>query len=215
MRKVVGTILNIIGLMMILGAVGGLFWVYLPLGIAEARYYWGRSEMAKITKQVQINLAGSKLTQTVNEFDWKVPDNRYSVYIPKIQAISPVIPNVDAGNEKEYAKALKLGVAEAAGLSHPGRMGTTFLFAHSVGSRADYARYNAVFYLLDKVEIGDGVEVVYQGKQFKYEVINKEILTAADTKYLVPQESEERLVLQTCYPPGTSSKRLVVVAKRR
>lgn len=205
---------NWIGLTMIIVAVGGLMWVYLPLGVAEARYFWGKSEMAKISQQVQVNLKGSKLEQTVKEISWEVPDNRYSVYIPKIGAVSRVIGNVDAGNEKMYSQALKQGVAEAAGLAHPGQVGTTFLFAHSVGSRADYARYNAVFYLLDKLNIGDMVEIVYMGKLYKYEAVNKEILAADDTKYLIPQTQEEKLVLQTCYPPGTSSKRLVVVGKR-
>jgi len=94
---------------------------------------------------------------------------------------------VDPGEKQEYQWALKLGVAEAAGLAHPGQKGTTYLFAHSVGTRADFARYNAIFYLLHKLETGDGVEVVYQGKLYKYEVVAKEILAAGDLKYLQPQ----------------------------
>jgi LPXTG-site transpeptidase (sortase) family protein len=146
--------------------------------------------------------------------DWAVPDTNYSIYIPRIYAISRVSPNVDAGDPKVYLPALKTGVAEALGLSHPGQAGTTYLFAHSVGTRWDFARYNAVFYLLEKLEIGDRVEIVYDGKLYKYEIAEREILAASDTRYLVPQIISEKLVLATCYPPGTTWKRLVVVAKR-
>jgi LPXTG-site transpeptidase (sortase) family protein len=83
-----------------------------------------------------------------------------------------------------------------------------------VGTRADFARYNAVFYLLHKLEVGDKIEIVYQGTLYKYSVEKKEILTAHDLKYFDPGVREERLVLQTCYPPGTAWKRMVVVAKR-
>lgn len=117
-------------------------------------------------------------------------------------------------NKEDYMAALQRGVAEASGLAHPGEKGTTYLFAHSVGNRLDYARYNAVFYLLDKLDIGDKVEVVFNRRVYKYQVWNKEILEPSDVRYLIPQEDEEKLVLQTCYPPGTTWKRLVVTAKR-
>ena len=59
---------------------------------------------------------------------------------------------------------------------------------------------------------GDTVELVYKDRLYKYVVRSTEVLSARDTRYLVPQQEEEILVLQTCYPPGTSWKRLVVVA---
>ena len=148
-----------------------------------------------------------------NEFkpSWEVPDRDYSIYIPKIGAVARVIPGVDAGDKKAYLVALKRGVAEARGLAHPGQKGTTFLFAHSAAP-VDFARYNAVFYLLDKLGEGDRVEIVYKNKLFKYKVMTREILEAKNTKYLV-NSGKEVLVLQTCWPPGTTWKRLVLTAK--
>jgi LPXTG-site transpeptidase (sortase) family protein len=88
------------------------------------------------------------------------------------------------------------------------------MFAHSTNSPINFARYNAVFYLLDKLAEGDRIEVVYQGKLYRYKTASREILAPDDVRYLVPQAMEEKLVLQTCYPPGTTWKRLVIVAKR-
>lgn len=225
--KIASVFLGWLGAGMILTALLGLIFVYMPLGWAELKYVYSRTQLAAISariqkstldqrreaKKQQLGLSGQSLTE-VDRLEWDIPDREYSIYIPKINAVSKVIKDVDSGDSKEYLAALKQGVAEAANLSHPGMVGTTYLFAHSVGSRLDFARYNAVFYLLDKMSIGDEIQIVYENKLFKYEMVQREILGATDTKYLVPQNLSEKLVLQTCYPPGTTWKRLVVVARR-
>jgi LPXTG-site transpeptidase (sortase) family protein len=225
--KFASGVLSWVGAGMIVISVFGLVFVYLPLGWAEAKYALSRTHLAAVmtdmqrktvterreAKRQQLGLEGKSLSEA-DKLDWEVPDADYSVYIPKIMARSRVIGNVDANKAKEYLAALKKGVAEAAGLAHPGTRGTTYLFAHSVGSRLDFARYNAVFYLLDKLVLGDEIQIVYEGKLFKYEVAGREILAPGDIKYLVPQSLAEKLILQTCYPPGTTWKRLVVVARR-
>ena len=182
----------------------GIVWVWGPLLISNFKFQI-LNQFQK--SQVQIS------KQNIETPSWEVPDTNYSIYIPKIGAISRVISNVDAGNKKEYLAALKLGVAEAKGLAHPGETGTTFLFAHSVASPLDYARYNAVFYLLDKLVVGDNIEVVYRNKLLKYQVTSVQRLASSDTNYLRPQEDEELLVLQTCWPAGTRQKRLVLTAR--
>jgi len=220
-------VISWVGSTLIIVSVLGLVFVYIPLGMAEVRYAFSKTQLSKAIqnwqKQAWVQkldenktavLPASKPAEENLPRDWAVPDINYSLYIPKINAISRVIPNVDAGDPKIYLPALKTGVAEALGLSHPGQAGTTYLFAHSVGTRWDFARYNAVFYLLEKLEIGDRVEIVYSNKLYRYEMAEREILAASDTKYLVPQTMAEKLVLATCYPPGTTWKRLVVVAKR-
>ncbi len=201
--KAIAYSLRWVGLVFILIACGGGAYLYTPLVSEELRYYLQKSQ------------PDSKLGSALRDLpNWQPPDNNYSLYIPKIQAKSVVVKDVNVADEKGYLAALKQGVAEARGLSHPGEPGTTYLFAHSTNSPLNYARYNAVFYLLDKVEAGDRVEVMYQNKLFKYQVEKKEILAANDLKYLTVGSTPERLVLQTCYPPGTTWKRLVVVAKR-
>jgi len=201
--KAVAYSLRWVGLVFILIAFGGGAYIYTPLVSEEVRYYFQKPQPE------------SKLNTALRDLpNWQPPDNNYSLYIPKIQAKSVVIKDVNVASEPDYLTALKQGVAEARGLSHPGENGTTYLFAHSTDSPLNYARYNAVFYLLDKVEAGDRVEVVYQNKLYKYQVEKKEILDPSDLKYLTIGQTPEQLVLQTCFPPGTTWKRLVVVAKR-
>ena len=197
------------GSVLILAAIVGVGWIYTPLLTAEVNYQTGRIkfpifDQSKIFKEQKIQ---PRIT-------WEVPDKEYSIYIPKISARSRVIEDVDVANSAAYLAALKLGVAEARGLAHPGQMGTTYLFAHSTDSPVNFARYNAVFYLLDKLTNGDKVEISYRNRIYKYAVRSVAVLGTQDTKYLVPQKKKEQLILQTCYPPGTSWKRLVVVLDR-
>jgi sortase A len=181
--------------LMLLGMVF-MVWIYAPLAYYQTRY------------------SLSPKSRFGNELKEVILDKTYSLYIPKIDAKSVVIENVDVAKPEAYLLALQKGVAAAANLSRPGVKGTTFLFAHSVSSPLNFARYNAVFYLLDKMQVGDDVEIAYHGNMYLYKIDKVEILEANDLKYLIPQKDEERLVLQTCYPPGTTWKRLVTVAKR-
>ncbi len=143
-----------------------------------------------------------------------VPDDpNFSLVIPKIGANARVVQNVDPGNEPEYLEALKNGIAHARGTSFPGQGGNIFLFAHSTDYIWNIGSYNAVFYLLYKLETGDEVNVFYQGKRYKYEVTEKAIIEPEQVEYLTRTPDEETLTLQTCWPPGTTLKRMVVSGK--
>jgi len=142
----------------------------------------------------------------------EIPDINFSIVIPKIKASSKIIINVNPNNKKEYDAALKQGVVHAAGSVFPGMKGTTFLFSHSTNAPWNITRYNAVFYLLSELEIGDKIIVYFQGKKYYYFVQEKRILNPSETE-IFKQKEEEILVLQTCYPPGTTDKALVVIAK--
>lgn len=138
----------------------------------------------------------------------------FSVVIPKINASADVVPNVDAGDKLSYEKALKEGVAHAKGTYFPGHGKNIYLFSHSTNFDFNVSRYNAVFYMLRKLEPGDSVIVYFADKRYDYVVQEKLVVPASDTHYLTDETSEEVLYLQTCDPPGTTWKRLIVKAVR-
>lgn len=137
----------------------------------------------------------------------------FGIVIPKIAANAKVVPNVDPGNYDEYIEALKRGVAHAKGTVFPGEVGNSYLFAHSVGNFWEVNRWNAVFYLLKELVPGDEVDVFYQGKRYIYVVYGTKIVEASDTEYLYTLANYPMLTLQTCWPPGTTLKRLLVFAR--
>ena len=138
--------------------------------------------------------------------------SKFGIIIPKIGANAPIAPNIDAGNPDIYLEALKKGVAHAAGTVFPGVTGNIFLFAHSTDDFWNVGRYNAIFYLLKELERGDEVDVFLNGKRHIYRVTNKLIVDPTEIEYLTRQTNYEQLTLQTCWPPGTTFKRLIVLA---
>lgn len=141
-------------------------------------------------------------------------DPDFSIVIPKIGANSRVLGNVDAGNESTYLDALNKGVAHAAGTAYPGEGGHVFLFAHSTDYFWNVGTYNAIFYLLYKLEKNDEVDIFYKGQRYVYRVIGTEVVDPSQVQYLTRKTNREFLTLQTCWPLGTTLRRLLVFAVR-
>lgn len=137
----------------------------------------------------------------------------FGIVIEKIGANAKIVPDVNPDNETEYLKALSQGIAQAKGTTLPGEPGNMYLFSHSVNAPWEVVRYNAVFYLLGKLEKGDRVVIFYKGKRFDYIVFDKAVVSARDTNFLVQSYDYPVLTMQTCDPPGTTINRLVVRAR--
>lgn len=141
-------------------------------------------------------------------------DTDFDILIPKIGANAQVFPNVEPSNPNEYLPFLQKGVAHAKGTVFPGQKGNIYLFAHSTDNFWDVGRYNAVFYLLKDLVLGDEVVIFFQGARHNYIVSSSKIIEGSDVSYIInAQDGEETLILQTCWPPGTTWKRLLVFAR--
>jgi len=154
------------------------------------------------------------LARNNNEKVLVPPNVDFSIVVPKIGAAEKITSNVDPSNKDEYLRVLVDSIAHAKGTAYPGLDGTTYLFAHSADNFWDIGRYNAVFYLLKDLVPGDEVYLFFQGKRFNYEVYDTKVVDATDVQYVDAALGQgERLILQTCWPPGTDWKRTLVFAK--
>lgn len=141
-------------------------------------------------------------------------DTNFSITIPKIGASAKIYPNIDPVNANEFLPVLQKGIAHAKGSVFPGFAGNVYLFAHSADNWWDVGRYNAVFYLLKNLAAGDQVTVFFENVRHDYVVTQTQIVDPKDISQISREQTgEERLVLQTCWPPGTTWKRFVVIAK--
>lgn len=134
------------------------------------------------------------------------------ITIPAIFIDEPVIYNVDPNDPGTYLAALKNGIAHASGSSFPGTGGLGYYFAHS-SSPQFVNQYNAVFYLLGKLKPGDAVYVWHDGIRADYAVTYSEVTSPGDLTFLKNKPETETIVLQTCWPPGTTQSRLLVYAR--
>ena len=142
-------------------------------------------------------------------------DEEFGIVIPKILANAKVIAEVNPWDARVYQGALTEGVAHAQGSALPGEIGNIFIFAHSGADLVEANRYNAVFYLLYKLAIDDEIYLFYKGNKYIYRVKEKKTVGAQDVSYLKDKGRDEKLTLMTCWPPGTTMKRLIVTAEKK
>lgn len=146
-------------------------------------------------------------------------DKDFSIVIPKIGANSKVVRDVDPNNSTEYQQKLTEGVAHAKGSVLPGQRGNSFYFAHSSDNFYNANRYNSVFYLLSKMESGDEFFLIFNKQIYKYSVNLKKIVGADEVDYIGTggnidtgtATAPRTATLMTCWPAGTTLRRLVVV----
>ena len=176
--------------------------IFQPVILAELSYIFNRPDP-------QAKVALKKLdNKTI------VPVNKqFGIVIPRIKANARIVANVNPFDEHAYQVALTKGVAHARGTVYPGHIGNIFLFSHSSVNFYEANRYNSVFYLLNKLQKNDPVYLFYQGAEFKYKVVETKIVEANQVQYLSSINDDKTLTLMTCWPAGTTLKRLVVIAK--
>lgn len=136
----------------------------------------------------------------------------FGLVIPKVGINTAVIPAVNPASPGEYLEALKKGVAHASTSYFPDEDGTVYLFSHSTNYDWFVSDLNAVFYLLKNLSEGDLIVVFYKGKQYTYKLREKRIVKPTETSYLIPQKGARTLILQTCWPPGSTAERLLLFA---
>jgi len=110
-------------------------------------------------------------------------------------------------------EAMRHGVAHAKGTAKPDEVGNIYLFAHSTLNFWEFGPYATVFTTLHQLVPGDKIILFYQGKRYDYRVDEKEIVPGFDLTPLNRESSRRVLTLQTCDPPGTTWRRLLIIAE--
>ena len=145
------------------------------------------------------------LLQAYLPMEDKSVEGDYYINIPKIDAKAKIIDNVDSWKREEYEKALEKGVAKARGFDN-------FFFAHSSLPPWKMTRTNTPFLRLGELKNGDEIIIRKGGKDYVYIVESKSEVWSNEVGYVL-ENHLNYLILQTCTPPGTDWKRLLVFAK--
>lgn len=203
MKKKRLRILKVLGTIFIFFSIFSLGLIFWPAAIQEVTYKVNETSGVKYTVDEPKEVKEKKLIP---------PNTDFSIVIPKIAAVAPVVKDVDYTNPEIFLKELKKGVAHAMGTPYPDQEGNTYIFAHSTDAFYNVGAFNAVFYLLGKLEKGDEIVLFYKGSKYIYSVSQVKVVSKEDTFYLGRISEKKTLTLQTCYPPGTTLKRLVVLS---
>lgn len=171
-------------------------------------YIFARIFRDPLTQEIKYAVNAAKKAPAPNP-----PNTNFAITIDKIGASAAIVEGVDPYNSQIYQRALRDGVAHAKGTKLPGEGGNIFLFAHSSADLLTAERYNSVFYLMHHLEIGDTVKVWNQGHEYVYVVSDRKFALPTEIHYLTANSKTEQLTLMTCWPPGTTLKRLIIVAQ--
>lgn len=120
------------------------------------------------------------------------------IIFPKINVENEIIRS----NDKE---ALEIGFWNRPNSSTPDKGGNTVIAGH----RFQYLSGPQTLYHLDKVDIGDNFQVIWDGEIYNYEVFN--IFEVTPDQVEIEENTAKNIVtLYTCSPLYSASKRLVV-----
>ncbi len=208
---------RLLGLGMVALALGGLTGPLTPRIRLEAKYALLRTKTTQKPATPAAALFSPLTTpdlpagrQAASSID---PVNKeFSLVIPKIGVNAAVIPSVNPTKPGEYLKALERGIAHSSLSYFPNEDGTVYLFSHSTNYDWFVDDVNAVFYLLKNLEENDAVVLFYQGTSYTYRISGKQVVKPSAVSYMSPQAGAKRLILQTCWPPGSTTERLLIFA---
>lgn len=135
-----------------------------------------------------------------------------SIVISKIKIEAPLIL-IESTEPEDFIEPLKKGVVHYPS-PLPGEPGETIILGHSAPLGWLKINYYWVFSELNKLESGDEIHVYFNNRQYRYLVEGKIFLQAGqETPSFVSDNSQSKLLLISCWPPGIDYKRIVVYSK--
>ena len=126
---------------------------------------------------------------------------------------APVVAQVDVNDKNQYQRALTQGLVHAQSTSLPDEGRMVYIFGHSTNYSWFVKDINALFYQIEKLETGDRVKIEFNGQSYIYYVYDKKIVDFNDTNPIEQVANEDVLVLQSCWPPGTTLKRVLIFCR--
>ena len=205
MRRVVrgiGSVLIFLGVLTLLFVVYQLW----GTGLAEARSQRQlKHEFARELRHAIPHAPGATVTATVPSTEpvaapppTPTGEAIAILEIPRLGVERAVVEGVGVPD-------LKKGPGHYPGTAAPGQPG-------NVGIAGHRTTYGAPFNRIDELGPNDPIYVVTRQGQFRYEVIEKKIVSPKDVSVL-DATPDNRLTLTTCTPKYSAAQRLIVVAR--
>ncbi len=175
------------------------------LGVASG---FNKFEFSELDSTPPTNAPGVKGAKV--DIKENTPDT-FSLTIPKLGIEEALVQtNAASLSPDDY-------IGHYPGSALPGEVGNAYLYGHSVlPFFYNPKNYKTIFSTLNELNPGDSFSVKYNNKNYSYKVDSVNVLKVEDVHPLASVKpsylNKSTLVLMTCWPPGTKSKRLEVTA---
>jgi LPXTG-site transpeptidase (sortase) family protein len=147
----------------------------------------------------------------LREFDYSEEEN--SLEIPELEVLAPLII-IEDSEEENIENWLTKGVVHFPDSALPGQVGHTIILGHSAPPNWPEINYDGVFSQLNNLEEGDKIFVHFNHLKYPYYVTKKTFLDKGEE---IPKErltnSENILILVSCWPPGKDLNRIAIEAE--
>ncbi len=135
-----------------------------------------------------------------------------SIRIQKINVDAPLI--FPAPGTEDLLDDLDRGVTHYPESDLPGEVGAAMFLGHSAPPGWPDIRFDKVFVDIEKLEPGDEIEIYYENCRYNYEVTEKEVLDKGEeVPDRLTKDKKTSIMLISCWPPSTGTRRMVVVAE--
>ncbi len=134
--------------------------------------------------------------------------------ILNIPSLNITVPIVWTKDTKDFDNDLKNGVVHYPGTSTPGDIGTSYISGHSSNFSWSKGKYNQIFVKLDQLKEGETFTITatnFDGTKVKlHYVVKRQAEFQPNDQEQFINTSKSVVALSTCWPPGTTARRLVV-----
>jgi LPXTG-site transpeptidase (sortase) family protein len=148
----------------------------------------------------------------------------WSIAVPALGIRAPVmLPSLKYWSsqawelmEEQMQVGLNHGTVAYPHSSGPGGNGSLIIAGHSSPPTlsAEQSIYGDVFARLPEIEVGQEITITTNASPITYRVEEKMIVSPKVTSILEQQTDDSILKLITCYPVGTTTSRMIIIAKK-
>ena len=143
--------------------------------------------------------------------DFESADKENSLEIPKLLILAPLV-FPESETKKNISYALNRGVVYFPFSALPGEAGETVILGHSAPPNWPKIRYDGIFTRISELNAGDEIFVYFNHRKYAYYVSQKFFLDRGEEVPKLLTNSDNVLVLISCWPPGKDQRRIAVVA---
>jgi LPXTG-site transpeptidase (sortase) family protein len=172
-----------------------------------SQFFSGFSE--KEINEVDFN----KRQESLNLEDFEYTEKENGIEIPKLKIEAPLI-FPDSSDNGLLHDALDRGVVHFPESSLPGEKGRTEILGHSAPEGWPKIKYDWVFTNIVELEKEDQIFVYFNNRKYVYEVKETIFLERGESIPNYPlTNSENMLVLISCWPPGKDLRRIAIISE--
>lgn len=129
----------------------------------------------------------------------------------RIPAIDVAVPLAAAPSlsDADVIKTLDLGAALYPNGILPGRLGNTFIAAHSTGNPWQ-GKFRFAFVRINEVAEGNEIHLDYQGTRYTYRVTHSRIVKPDPNFVVISDRPVPTITLMACWPLWSTSQRMLL-----